>query len=570
MSWGWKTSRSHGHRYFAFWLALAFFSQCAIHPAAVLAFDRPTVEPSVVRIVTNNGSGTGFLISGKRVFATNHHVVDGSETVSIQFLQAGALKKIEARVLRVFPDRDLAILETVEDGPGAALTLAVEDPLKGLSDLPKVIALGFPGVGDTGSDISNAVPGATTGVISKFVPDFKKLNDVKIKIVQHSASIYPGNSGGPLFDDCGHVVGINTAVPYVNPGQSDQMAQSINLSVHASELSYVLKEMRIAFSSTSAICSPSTVDKYGRFYLFAGSAALLSCAALLLIFHRRPELAPKAYRDARGSFTELLRKERRPAPVPTVVLPTGAAPPRVGDRDDGLHKAAESSGGVVPTVMHDIVGHDDAVVLEPLGGAGKRIEMKRNVLRSGGILIGRSPGCDIQISDRSIGRQHARLTLDGTGQLVVQDLHSANGTWIGTSRIDTATIGEGQVVRFGRMSYRSAKSQTGSSGRSDWYLKPISDSYCAFPVALSFSQSSTREFRVGTAGSLVDGVLNDKTVSSQHAVFSEGRSGTLMVADLNSTNGTYVDDRKIGTTAVQISPGSKIRMGRLEYELNKR
>ena len=69
------------------------------------------------------------------------------------------------------------------------------------------------------------------------------------------------------------------------------------------------------------------------------------------------------------------------------------------------------------------------------------------------VLIGQSPACDVQLSDRSVSRRHAALESDASGVRLV-DLGSRNGTWVGRLRIRDAYVADGEVVRFGDATVR--------------------------------------------------------------------------------------------------------------------
>jgi DNA-binding NtrC family response regulator len=69
------------------------------------------------------------------------------------------------------------------------------------------------------------------------------------------------------------------------------------------------------------------------------------------------------------------------------------------------------------------------------------------------VLIGQSPACDVQLSDRSVSRRHAALESDPDGLRLV-DLGSRNGTWVGRLRVRDTYVNDGEVVRFGDASVR--------------------------------------------------------------------------------------------------------------------
>ncbi|MGB1277522.1 MAG: trypsin-like peptidase domain-containing protein, partial [Nannocystaceae bacterium] len=144
------------------------------------------------------GQGSGFVISGDGLVVTNHHVVEGSDSLEVK-LKDG--RRFKAKVLGSDPHTDVALLQlegaknlpTV--GFGDSNDLAVGD---------WVVALGSP----MGLEQS-----ATTGIVSaKGRGSLGLYRNSYIDFLQTDAAISQGNSGGPLFNLSGEVVGINTAI----------------------------------------------------------------------------------------------------------------------------------------------------------------------------------------------------------------------------------------------------------------------------------------------------------------------------------------------------------------------
>ncbi len=142
------------------------------------------------------GQGSGFIIDGAGFIITNNHVVGRADSVKVELADG---RTLPAKVVGTDPQTDLALLK-VE--PGSTLLPAVK---LGDSDAVRVgewvLAMGNPfGLGGT----------ATTGIVSARgrqigagpYDDF----------LQTDAAVNPGNSGGPLFNTAGEVVGINTAI----------------------------------------------------------------------------------------------------------------------------------------------------------------------------------------------------------------------------------------------------------------------------------------------------------------------------------------------------------------------
>ena len=141
------------------------------------------------------GVGSGFIVDASGLIVTSHHVVKGADSVTVT-LQDG--RKLEAQVVGVDPKTDLALLEV----DGAESLPAVEF---GDSDRTRVgdwvVAVGNPfGLG--GTVTAGIVSGRGRDIGSGPYDDF----------LQIDAPINRGNSGGPLFDRSGRVVGVNTAI----------------------------------------------------------------------------------------------------------------------------------------------------------------------------------------------------------------------------------------------------------------------------------------------------------------------------------------------------------------------
>lgn len=155
--------------------------------------------------------GSGFLVSGQRIVATNYHVVDGGRAFHAGYIGAdGVAAQVELRVLAYFPQKDLALLEAGQDLPGKALPLAMQLP----DYATDLYAIGFPAAADV-----EIVPGASSVDENFFRPTVLKGSISRIMTgpmqlphrLQLQTSLSPGFSGGPLVDQHGFTIGISTA-----------------------------------------------------------------------------------------------------------------------------------------------------------------------------------------------------------------------------------------------------------------------------------------------------------------------------------------------------------------------
>jgi S1-C subfamily serine protease len=170
---------------------------------------------SVVLVVTGTKSGSGFVYrveaNGRGYIVTNYHVVEGAENdVSITFFIDGKPVKVSATVMGKDVYSDLAVLR-VNNIPSEAKPLSPGDSTKLLVGEP-VYAIGNP-FGLEGS--------MTAGIVSQ-VGRVLRLSELGVPepwgkysivdIIQFDAAVNPGNSGGPLLNSLGEVVGVTFAI----------------------------------------------------------------------------------------------------------------------------------------------------------------------------------------------------------------------------------------------------------------------------------------------------------------------------------------------------------------------
>lgn len=88
------------------------------------------------------------------------------------------------------------------------------------------------------------------------------------------------------------------------------------------------------------------------------------------------------------------------------------------------------------------------------------VVVNRFPLAAGELLIGRQPGCDIQIDDTSVSSRHALLTvrpsryLEGQTEIVIEDLNSTNGTFVNDRRVERQALAANDTVRIAWNTFR--------------------------------------------------------------------------------------------------------------------
>ena len=183
-------------------------------PAPAAAAVRPTlstedlvkaVKPATVMVLVGNGLGSGFIVSPDGLLVTNAHVVAGggqddplatdyARVVKIRFANG---MEVPARVVGFHPTKDLALIQ-LPPNPFGWPSVPIGDSAA-LAEGEAIVAAGHP----------RGLPFTVTrGIVSGV--EFR--SNGWVKYIQHDASVNPGNSGGPLFNMRGEVVGVNSMI----------------------------------------------------------------------------------------------------------------------------------------------------------------------------------------------------------------------------------------------------------------------------------------------------------------------------------------------------------------------
>jgi putative serine protease PepD len=205
-------------------------------PALNVAEVLKKIESSVVTIIAvteagmsaGRATGTGVVITSDGDILTNDHVIDGADTVNVLF--AGDTEPTLATVLAVDPGNDLALIHVDKTG----LTPAVFADPDSIDIGDEVVAVGF------ALDLDGG-PTVTRGIVSALNRTIVSGDGALDGLIQTDTAISSGNSGGPLVNTRGQVIGINTAV---FQSSSEVAANNVGFSISVAEALPVIEELR--------------------------------------------------------------------------------------------------------------------------------------------------------------------------------------------------------------------------------------------------------------------------------------------------------------------------------------
>ncbi|MZP29823.1 FHA domain-containing protein [Heliobacterium undosum] len=363
------------------------------------------------------GNGSGFVVGGGKFVVTNAHVVNGftSQGDSIDIvLEKDRTVRAHVLVANV-AHKDLAVLELTKEINRPSVTFAPGDTVKSGD---KVLAMGFPAAATSGiGNIESLLEvRLSDGIISG-----KDVDTEGIKRFSITAPLNPGNSGGPLFNERGHVIGVNvqkslTNAVVVSPDGSTVGTQRVPLgegiawAIQADELMVLLDRLNIPYPKAKSPSEPEVVpvqpgpDKSqeptnSKYAIFAGIIALIILIAVALYMHQKKS------------------SMQRPSVPPVPPVPPGSSPYGV--------PPAGHPAPVMPTaprgrpILRGITGEYAGSVLE---------------LREGTLTMGRDPKtCQLVFSPESkdVGRMHCTVRYENANQnFLLEDANSVNGTFL--------------------------------------------------------------------------------------------------------------------------------------------
>ncbi|MFQ5675601.1 MAG: trypsin-like peptidase domain-containing protein [bacterium] len=247
------------------------------------------VDESGRPIVVMDDNHVPKIKNGRFVYIRGHRPIKKkANAVFVLTGKKGFDQKVAARSVVLYDTlRDLAVLK-VPDLQRSSIVISTAKSRKGA----QVVSLGFPGIADAPARARLNDPSAFDGVISRIFAEEKRHRWV----IQHGAQIDKGNSGGPLFNTCNQVVGVNTYFVARRGGP----APVFFYSIYATTLAEQLRKVNVPFKAIDKPCVTSTgssaevskvifsVSEMNKKTLLWGGTSLGLAVLALLVSLRRP------------------------------------------------------------------------------------------------------------------------------------------------------------------------------------------------------------------------------------------------------------------------------------------
>ena len=511
------------------------------------------------------GHGTGFLVSDEGHFVTNDHVVKSTiEKPKLKlFLALAAEPKLELvplKLIRHTKANDLAIVQAETQININPVTIYDPD-INHLGE--NVFALGFPSGADimieAGSTININVS-ITNGALSAYPGAIPwNTNERNMEVVQHSAEINKGNSGGPLINNCGETVGVNVGMP----AGIRSITTGIFYAVHGNELVAELDAASIDYNLSSNACTGDG-DSMIVWLAIVLLALLLVIIAIVLFFLRYANQINKGENKSLPINSKIIRKAISKR-IDKIEGDAEQVKDRQGSQwkknDAGLWCRFDENYNLIfwdkpgrPDEQSKIDFKDSVNLIPQRKGPTIHLKIGEPV------FVGRKPGQKNQviINGPHVSRNHARLIYDGK-DVCVEDLNSLNGVYVsGKKVIDKMPVMSQQLLCFGDEEFSYLLAGNGSKEKiAIAELKPIGD----FGREVTFFQFG--KLNIGRSHSN-DIVISVESVSNQHAtIVADGKKLTLV--DKSSTNGTFVNQMNNKVKSAILKNGDIIYIAEKKY-----
>jgi putative serine protease PepD len=230
-------------------------------PTATQIYQRDSTGVVAIKAITEKGEdeGTGIVLNEKGLILTNDHVIAGATSISVEANGSSSMVRT-AKVVGEEANQDLALISVDPSGLDLkALTLASSTPVQ-VGD--SVYAIGNPyGLEET----------LTRGIVSALGREISAPDGTKITgAIQTDAALNPGNSGGPLLNEEGDVIGVNSQIASdaASVEGSQPGSTGVGFAISSDTVAEVVKKIEagqgVTYASVQQGATQSEVSPYSR------------------------------------------------------------------------------------------------------------------------------------------------------------------------------------------------------------------------------------------------------------------------------------------------------------------
>lgn len=402
-------------------------------------------------------SGTAFAINDNGDYITNHHVIEtalkGGEIVAVESLEPEKIHKVD--IVWESQEHDLAMVNIVT-WKNKPVTLSNGSNVKKGQD---VYSIGFPGAADRDNPAEFNVSTVKKGILSAFKSFPLMAGGRNIKMLEHDAPVNSGNSGGPLADACGRVIGINEQKALsglVKQGDNVAVntAEGILFSINTIELMALLDQNKVSYQRDDKLCAGSASHISNTTLLAIAGLALLTLLAFVFLFRRVQQASPdgrvntrvisRMIRD-RMSGSSSSRQQSQPQQARTYYSHNDG---RIIHRDEqeannNQRQSPPSASQVNEQILYRLIPQRSDLGLPSL-----------SLPSPGNYRLGRDQSVNIQlvVPNQYVSSEHAVIIVNPDHSVAVEALASTNGTQVAgvlMSPGEILALQEGEVLRLG-------------------------------------------------------------------------------------------------------------------------